>query len=55
MFLIDGLHEEVNLRQRPDYIQNPESEGRDLVELSLEFYSNHLRRNWSFYSFLFYG
>ncbi len=31
-FLIDGLHEETNLRKFKPYIENPESENRDLIE-----------------------
>ena len=41
-FLIDGLHEETNLRKFKPYIENPESENRDLIELGLESWSNNL-------------
>jgi len=34
--LIDGLHEETNLRKDKPYIENPESKDRDLTELALE-------------------
>jgi ubiquitin carboxyl-terminal hydrolase 8 len=54
-FLIDGLHEETNLRKLKPYIENPESDGRDLIELGLESWSNSLRRDWSFVFFAFYG
>ena len=54
-FLIDGLHEELNLRQNKPYIENPESKDRDLIELSLEHWANSLRRDWSLIYFLFYG
>jgi len=54
-FLIDGMHEELNLRQKKPYIENPESEGRKIVELGLEHWSNTLRRDWSLFLFLFYG
>ena len=54
-FLIDGLHEETNLRKIKPYIENPDSDGRDLIELGLESWSNNLRRDWSFIFFAFYG
>ena len=53
--MIDGLHEELNLRMKKPYIQNPESKNRDLNELGLEQWSNNLLRNWSIIYFLFYG
>jgi ubiquitin carboxyl-terminal hydrolase 8 len=53
--LIDGLHEETNLRKFKPYIENPESENRDLIELGLESWSNNLQRDWSFIFFMFYG
>jgi len=53
--LIDGLHEETNLRRYKPYIENPDSDQRDLIELGLESWSNSLRRDWSFVFFLFYG
>ena len=54
-FLLDGLHEELNLRQKKPYIENPESKDRDLRELGLEHWANSLRRDWSLIYFLFYG
>mmetsp|Transcript_14803 Transcript_14803/g.10699 ORF Transcript_14803/g.10699 Transcript_14803/m.10699 type:complete len:171 (-) Transcript_14803:1810-2322(-) len=53
--MLDSLHEELNLRQHKPYIENPDSEKRDSVDLSLESWSNTLRRDWSFILFLFYG
>jgi ubiquitin C-terminal hydrolase len=53
--LIDGLHEETNLRRYKPYIENPDSDQRDLIELGLESWANCLRRDWSFIFFLFYG
>jgi len=54
-FCLDSLHEELNLRMKKPYIQNPESKNRDLNELGLEQWSNGLLRNWSIIYFLFYG
>jgi ubiquitin carboxyl-terminal hydrolase 4/11 len=54
-FIVDGLHEEVNLRRAKPYIVNPESGGREMMELGLETFNNSLRRDWSFIFFLFYG
>lgn len=54
-FLIDGLHEELNLRQEKPYLANPDSDNRQIVELGLEAWSNNLRRDWSFIFFMFYG
>ena len=54
-FLLDGLHEELNLRQEKPYIENPDSDERKVVELGLEAWSNTLRREWSFVHFLFSG
>jgi ubiquitin C-terminal hydrolase len=54
-FLIDALHEELNLRTVKPFIANPESKDREIAELSLEHWSNGLRRDWSFMYFTFYG
>lgn len=54
-FLVDGLHEELNLRTRKPYLANPDSKNRDLGELSLEMWSNSLQRDWSLLYFTFYG
>ena len=54
-FLLDGLHEEINLRQEKPYVENPDSDDRKTVELGLESWANTLRREWSFVAFMFYG
>lgn len=54
-FLIDGLHEETNMRNDKPYIEAPESEGKEMIELGLESWSNQLQRDWSFVYFMFYG
>jgi len=41
-FLIDGLHEDCNLRMQKPYNPNPSSEGRDLKDLALESWCNTL-------------
>ena len=53
--MVDGLHEDLNLRKSKPYIKNPESENRNITDLGFEAYSNSLRRDWSFISFLFNG
>lgn len=35
-FLLEGLHEELNLRLEKPYIENPDSDDRKIVELGLE-------------------
>lgn len=52
--IMGALHEEVNVRLIKPYIENPENRP-DTIELSLEFWSNFLKRNWSVFVFLFYG
>lgn len=54
-YMIDSLHEELNLRLKKPYIANPESKGRQQRSLALENWSNTLRREWSFVFHLFYG
>ena len=54
-FLLDSLHEELNLRIEKPYVENPDSNTENVLELGLETYSNHLRREWSFIYFMFYG
>ena len=54
-FLLDGLHEGTNLVKNKPYIPNPDSDNKEIIELSLEQWSNALRRDWSFIFFLFYG
>jgi len=48
------LHEELSVRQKKPYIENPEFRP-DTIELSYEFWSNFLRRDWSFLVFLLYA
>jgi len=43
------------LRQEKPYIENPDSDKRDIKDLALENWANTLRRDWSFILFLFYG
>ena len=54
-FMIDSLHEELNLRLKKPYISNPDSKGRRVQSLALENWSNTLKREWSLMLFLFYG
>ena len=42
------------MRQKKPYIEKPEHRP-DTLELSYEFWSNFLQRDWSFLVFLFYG
>ena len=35
-FILDGLHEELNLRLEKPYVENPDSDDRKIVELGLE-------------------
>ena len=51
---MDNLHEELNVRQRKPYIENPDFR-RDIRTVADEFWANFLRRNWSVMVFLFYG
>ena len=53
--MIDGLHEELNLRTIKPFLANPDSNDRDIAELSLEHWSNSLKRDWSLIYFTFYG
>lgn len=52
--LLDSLHEELNVRQKKPAIEDPDDR-RDVKEVNSEFWSNFLRRNWSFMVFVFYG
>ena len=54
-FLIDGLHEDMNLRKTKPYIENPDSENRNVTDLGFESFSNSLKRDWSFITFMFNG
>ena len=51
---MDNLHEELNVRQKKPYIASPEFR-KDSKKVNDEFWSNFLRRNWSFMVFMFYG
>ena len=52
--MMGALHEEVNIRMKKPYIENP-SNRADTLNLSLEYWANFLRRNWSVFVFLNYG
>lgn len=39
-FLIDGLHEETNMRNEKPYFEAPSSDNKELIELGLECWSN---------------
>ncbi len=54
-FLIDGLHEEVNLVRKKGYFVFPELNGREAPDVATECWSINLLRNWSLFSFLFTG
>ena len=53
--MIDSLHEDLNLRLKKPYIENPPSLDREMVSFALENWSNTLRREWSFIFHLLYG
>jgi len=52
--LLGTLHEEVNVRIKKPYVENPEN-CKDTPELIHQFWSNYLRRNWSFFVFIYHG
>lgn len=54
-FLLDALHEEINLKSDKVYICNPEQYNGTVNELACEYWSNNLRRNVSFIHSLFLG
>ncbi len=54
-FLIDVLHEEINLKSSKEFIPNPEFYNGERVELGSEYWANNLRRNISFIHSLFLG
>ena len=54
-FMLDALHEELNIIMRKPFVENPESNGREELDLKREMWANHLRRNWSLFTFLFFG
>lgn len=52
-FLLDGLSEDLNLRKKKPATEDPESRNREPLDLSLEYFSNSLRRDYSFISSMF--
>ena len=46
-FLLDGLHEDLNLVQQKPYVETRDSDGRPDAEVAAESWQNHLRRNQS--------
>jgi hypothetical protein len=54
-FLIDTLHEEINLKEAKEYIANPESYDGNDEQLANEYWANNLRRNASLIHSLFTG
>ena len=52
--LLGTLHEELNVRMVKPHIENPDN-CKDSNYVVLHFWSNFLRRNWSFFVFLYYG
>jgi hypothetical protein len=48
------LHEEINIRVKKPYIEDPDNRQDKLVVYN-EYWSNFLRRNWSFFVFLFHA
>ena len=55
MFLLDGLHEDLNRVAETPYLEHPNSEGRPDAELAEIWWSNHLRREDSVVVELFAG
>ena len=54
-FLIDGLHEEVNLVLEKPYFDSSRVQEKEILDAAEECWSFNLRRNWSLFSFLFTG
>ncbi len=54
-FLIDGLHEEVNIAFGRGYFVFPELKDRNVWDVAAECWSINLLRNWSLFSFVFTG
>ncbi len=54
-YLIDVLHEELNIKSDKEYIVNPENYDGCEEQLSGEYWANNLRRNTSFIHSLFLG
>lgn len=54
-FLLDVLHEEINLNSEKEYIANPEMYDYTEEELATEYWANNMRRNVSFVHSIFLG
>ena len=54
-FLLDGIHEDLNLVLKKPYFERPDSEGRLDEDLMLQSFMQHLCRNQSFVQFVFGG
>jgi ubiquitin C-terminal hydrolase len=54
-FLLDVLHEEINLKDEKEYIPNPEWHDYTEEELATEYWANNMRRNVSFIHSIFLG
>lgn len=54
-YLVDVLHEELNIKSEKEYIPNPENFDGTEEQLSGEYWANNLRRNASFIHSLFLG
>jgi hypothetical protein len=54
-FLLDTLHEEINLKKHKEYISNPDNYDGNDQQLANEYWANNLRRNVSFIQSLFLG
>lgn len=54
-YLLDVLHEEINLKDEKEYIMNPDKYDGTDEELANEYWANNLRRNISFIHSLFLG
>lgn len=54
-FILDILHEEINLKSEKEFIMNPEVYNGSEVEFANEFWANNLRRNFSFIHSFFLG
>ena len=55
MFLLDGLHEDLNRVAEKPYLEHPKSEGQPDAELAEIWWSNRLRREYSIVVALFGG
>ncbi len=55
IFLLDILHEEINLKSEKEFLMNPETYNGTDEELANEYWANNLRRNFSFIHSFFVG